>query len=166
MVSRDKDFFQVLHWVSTHYRPLLTITFFPHRTDYQNIIREPLKKTQEFRICSEKGGGSRPIRNPYFDLVSEDPMLTGSPNQENEQVFRWFRTCFSDENSQIKKKLSIKIKSETPIREGGLGVSDQIRNSWGFLLKGSLICFFKAGCALNQDHNISCTSHYTSRNDL
>ena len=61
-----------------------------------------LKKNQEFRICSQKGGGSRPIRNSYFDLVSEDSMLTGSPNQENEHVFRWFRTCFSDENSQIK----------------------------------------------------------------
>ena len=59
-----------------------------------NELREPLKKTQEFRICSEKGG-SPPIRNSYFDLVSEDSMLTGSPNQENEQVFRWLRRYFS-----------------------------------------------------------------------
>ena len=84
-------------------------------------IKKPFnKKTQEFRIWSQKGGGaSRPIRNPYFDLVSEDPMLTGSPNEENEQVFRWFRTCFIVENSQIIQQ-----------------------NSWVFLLKGSLTIVF------------------------
>ena len=62
------------------------------------------KKPRNFGFVPKRGGGSRPIRNSYFDLVSEDPMLTGSPNQENEQVFRWFKTCFSDENSQLKLK--------------------------------------------------------------
>ena len=86
---------------------------------------------------------SRPIQNPYFDFVSEDPMLTGSPNQENEQVFRWFRTCFSDENSQIKQKkiLSIKIRSETPIGGGSWSFGPNPK-FLGFLLKGSLISWY------------------------
>merc|ERR1712074_414711 len=89
-------------------------------------VREPFnnKKTRNFGFVPKRGG-SRPIRNPYFDLVSEDLMLTGSPNQENEQVFRWFKTCFSDENSQIKLKNSFvyQNKIQNPYRGGGLGVS-------------------------------------------
>merc|ERR1712105_254449 len=75
-----------------------------HFVIFQGQIKGTLKKTPGISDLFRKGGGSRPIRNPYFDLVSEDPMLTGSPNQANEQIFRWFRKCFSNENSRIKQK--------------------------------------------------------------
>ena len=50
---------------------------------HEDLIREPFKKNPGISDLFQKGGGSRPIRNPYFDLACEDSMLTGSPNLEN-----------------------------------------------------------------------------------
>ena len=73
------------------------------------------------------------LRNPYFHLVSEDPMMTESPNQANEQVFRRFRTCFSVENSQI-------------IQQQYFVYQNKIRNSYRgvleFLTKSKIPGFF------------------------
>ena len=105
--------------------------------DLTNCLREPFKKKNPgiSDFVRKGGGGSRPIRNSYFDLVSEDPMLTGSPNQENEQVFRWFKTCFSDENSQIKlKKIFVyQNKIRNSYRGGG---------SWSFGPNPKFLGFF------------------------
>ena len=99
---------------------------------HTNLLREPLKKPPGISDLFRKGGGSRPIRNPYFDLVSEDPMLTGSLFQENDQVFRWLRKYFNQYwvfTDEIKIRVSdwarpppFRNKSEIP----------------GFFLKGSL----------------------------